>query len=93
MPPQNYDKWFHTAQNKKCLIDEYDQIYEDLTPFYQLSTADFNKRSNSLFENLHRLTDLQVENGKIIKQENGRGSGGGYHGMLINVIFYTCNQR
>ncbi|KAJ6614249.1 glycosyl transferase family 90-domain-containing protein [Mycena sp. CBHHK59/15] len=37
-PPPNYEKWYNFAREKKCLIDEYDQIYRDFEPFYQLAT-------------------------------------------------------
>jgi hypothetical protein len=36
-PPPNFDKWFKFAQDKKCLIDDYDQIQRDFEPFYQLA--------------------------------------------------------
>ncbi|KAF7303466.1 CAP10 domain-containing protein [Mycena indigotica] len=39
-PPQNYDKWFTFAQERGCLIDEYDQIRRDFQPFYQLAEED-----------------------------------------------------
>ncbi|KAJ7114282.1 glycosyl transferase family 90-domain-containing protein [Mycena epipterygia] len=35
-PPRNHDKWFTFAQAHSCLIDDYDQIYRDFAPFYQL---------------------------------------------------------
>ncbi|KAJ7751902.1 glycosyl transferase family 90-domain-containing protein [Mycena maculata] len=36
-PPPNYDLWFRFARDRKCLIDEYDQIQRDFKPFYQLA--------------------------------------------------------
>ncbi|KAJ6557366.1 glycosyl transferase family 90-domain-containing protein [Mycena vulgaris] len=36
-PPPNFDKWFAFAREKKCLIDDYDQIQRDFEPFYQLA--------------------------------------------------------
>ncbi|KAF7366902.1 CAP10 domain-containing protein [Mycena sanguinolenta] len=36
-PPKNFDKWFEWAKEKKCLIDEYDQIHRDFVPWYQLA--------------------------------------------------------
>ncbi|KAJ7043992.1 glycosyl transferase family 90-domain-containing protein [Mycena alexandri] len=36
--PPHFDKWFTFAQEKKCLIDDYNQIQRDLEPFYQLAT-------------------------------------------------------
>ncbi|KAJ7636604.1 glycosyl transferase family 90-domain-containing protein [Roridomyces roridus] len=39
-PPPHYDRWFDFAQEKKCLIDEYDRIHRDFKPFYQLAERD-----------------------------------------------------
>ncbi|KAF8140998.1 glycosyl transferase family 90-domain-containing protein [Mycena galopus ATCC 62051] len=36
-PPPNFDKWFDLAREKKCLIDEDEQIHRDFAPFYQLA--------------------------------------------------------
>ncbi|KAJ7288454.1 glycosyl transferase family 90-domain-containing protein [Mycena rebaudengoi] len=36
-PPPNFDKWFAFTQQKKCLVDDYDQILRDFEPFYQLA--------------------------------------------------------
>ncbi|KAF7320666.1 CAP10 domain-containing protein [Mycena chlorophos] len=36
-PPQGYKAWFRFAQENKCLIDDYDQVYRDFAPFYQLA--------------------------------------------------------
>ncbi|KAJ7750738.1 glycosyl transferase family 90-domain-containing protein [Mycena maculata] len=36
-PPPNYDQWFQFAQERSCLIDEYDQIHRDFEPFYQMA--------------------------------------------------------
>ncbi|KAF8181203.1 glycosyl transferase family 90-domain-containing protein [Mycena galopus ATCC 62051] len=52
-PPRNYDKWFEFAKEKTCLIDDYDQIYRDFKPFYQLAEDDpgfFQRRLNIAFE-------------------------------------------
>lgn len=39
-PPPHYDRWFRYAQERRCLIDEYDQIHRDFKPFYQLAERD-----------------------------------------------------
>ncbi|KAJ7074479.1 glycosyl transferase family 90-domain-containing protein [Mycena amicta] len=36
-PPPNYSQWFSFAQNHSCLIDDYDQIYRDFEPYYQVA--------------------------------------------------------
>ncbi|KAJ7023271.1 glycosyl transferase family 90-domain-containing protein [Mycena alexandri] len=38
--PPYYDRWFKFAQDKKCLVDDYDQIRRDFEPFYQLAERD-----------------------------------------------------
>ncbi|CAK5284241.1 unnamed protein product [Mycena citricolor] len=35
--PTGFDKWFEFARENECLIDEYEQIYRDFEPFYQLA--------------------------------------------------------
>lgn len=39
-PPSGYEDFFKFAQEKKCLIDEYDRIHRDFEPFYQLAEKD-----------------------------------------------------
>ncbi|KAJ7728950.1 glycosyl transferase family 90-domain-containing protein [Mycena maculata] len=39
-PPPNYDRWFRFAKAGQCLIDDYDQLYDDFTPFHQLAKHD-----------------------------------------------------
>ncbi|KAJ6553694.1 hypothetical protein DFH09DRAFT_1495217, partial [Mycena vulgaris] len=39
-PPLHYACWFQFAREKKCLIDEYDQIHRDFKVFYQLTDSD-----------------------------------------------------
>jgi hypothetical protein len=39
-PPPRYDRWFKFARDRSCLIDDYDQIYRDYKPFYQLAEDD-----------------------------------------------------
>ncbi|KAJ7508469.1 glycosyl transferase family 90-domain-containing protein [Mycena galericulata] len=39
-PPPNYEQWYMYARDHSCLIDEYDQIYRDFEPFYQLAKED-----------------------------------------------------
>ncbi|KAJ6528986.1 glycosyl transferase family 90-domain-containing protein [Mycena capillaripes] len=36
-PPPYYADWYHFARERRCLIDEYDQIHRDFKPFYHLA--------------------------------------------------------
>ncbi|KAJ7062552.1 glycosyl transferase family 90-domain-containing protein [Mycena amicta] len=39
-PPASYDQWFHYAREKRCLIDEYDQVHSDFKVFYDIAKED-----------------------------------------------------
>lgn len=46
-PPNRFEEFYRYAKERKCLIDNYDQIYTDFAPFYQLAADDptwFQKR-------------------------------------------------
>ncbi|KAI9206142.1 glycosyl transferase family 90-domain-containing protein [Polychytrium aggregatum] len=47
-PPRNYDKWFAYAKEKKCMIDNYAILYENLAPFFEMSPAEFRRRTSLL---------------------------------------------
>ncbi|KAJ7277538.1 glycosyl transferase family 90-domain-containing protein [Mycena rebaudengoi] len=36
-PPPGFDKFFKFAQQKGCLIDEYDKVHRDFDPFYEIA--------------------------------------------------------
>ncbi|KAF7304941.1 hypothetical protein MKEN_01208400 [Mycena kentingensis (nom. inval.)] len=40
LPPPGYDRWFAYARSNKCLLDDYEQLYADFEPFYQLTDRD-----------------------------------------------------
>lgn len=67
-PPQNYDKWFKLTQEKKCLIDEYDQIFEDVAPFHLMSRGAFNARLAALAKYPLEIQPLVIKDGKLAKQ-------------------------
>ncbi|KFY05049.1 hypothetical protein O988_00307 [Pseudogymnoascus sp. VKM F-3808] len=49
LPPPNFDKWYEYAKDRNCsTIDDYDQIYEDLLPFWGVPPAVIRKRSSIL---------------------------------------------
>ena len=70
-PPQNYDKWFKIAKEKKCFIDEYDQIYADVAPFHLLSKDVFNARLKQLEEKGLGLIKLVIKDGKLAESTGG----------------------
>ncbi|KAJ7758522.1 glycosyl transferase family 90-domain-containing protein [Mycena maculata] len=71
-PPPNFDKWFAFARDKKCLIDDYDQIQRDFEPFYQLAEdnpAHFQNmidRGRALMlENPMGMTTINIKDGQV----------------------------
>ncbi|KAJ7140453.1 glycosyl transferase family 90-domain-containing protein [Mycena filopes] len=72
-PPKNYDKWFEFAQEKSCLIDDYDQIRRDFAPFYQLAEDDpeffqrmVNITSDMIKYDAKAIANVVIEDGKVI---------------------------
>ncbi|KAJ7583091.1 glycosyl transferase family 90-domain-containing protein [Mycena floridula] len=91
-PPKNYEKWFRFAKSKSCLIDDYDQIYRDFEPFYQLADKDpefFKKMVDSATEKVK-----QVGNG----MKTGQFKGGSFRetdnqGTLYNGDWQRTMDR
>ncbi|KAJ7254347.1 glycosyl transferase family 90-domain-containing protein [Mycena haematopus] len=71
-PPPNFDKWFEFATEKKCLIDEYNQIQRDFEPFYQLAEenpayfADMIDRGRALMlQDSKGMTTINIKGGEV----------------------------
>lgn len=71
-PPPNFDKWFAFAQEKKCLIDDYDQIQRDFEPFYQLALdnpAHFQDMIDQgralMLKDSKGMTTINIKDGKV----------------------------
>ncbi|CAK5284942.1 unnamed protein product [Mycena citricolor] len=62
-PPAGYERWWNLTQtqSEKCLVDEYEQVYKDFEPFYQLAAADPGRFA--------RL----VERGRELTRQDARG--------------------
>ncbi|XJO74943.1 hypothetical protein BDV3_005693 [Batrachochytrium dendrobatidis] len=65
LPPKGYSEWFERAKEKKCLIDDYDMIWEDLAPYYQLGGKDFRQRVQILQQNMQRMHHHKVSQGLL----------------------------
>ncbi|KAJ7583088.1 glycosyl transferase family 90-domain-containing protein [Mycena floridula] len=84
-PPQNFDKWFQFAREKSCLIDEYDHIYLDFEPFYQIAEKDpkFFKKMIDLAtaeakdSGISMMKTAQVRDGVFIETDNNDAAYGG----------------
>ncbi|KAH9266649.1 hypothetical protein BASA83_010455 [Batrachochytrium salamandrivorans] len=64
-PPNGYAGWFKTAQEKKCLIDDYELIWDDMAPYYQLGGDEFRRRMNVLKRNAPKALSSNIRNGVV----------------------------
>ncbi|GAA5875316.1 hypothetical protein JCM3774_005777 [Rhodotorula dairenensis] len=64
-PPKGFDKWFEFAQaNNVVLIDEFDQTFNDILPFWALPPSVIANRSQVVQTDPNAIT-LQIINGKV----------------------------
>lgn len=71
-PPPNFDKWYDFATSKGVqLIDEFDMIYEFLTPFWGLKPATIRARAAEALGWDNALLGVQIRNGKITHIQGG----------------------
>lgn len=67
-PPKGFDKWYNYAvKNNIQLVDEYNQIHNDLEPFWALEPSDLLHRLNVMQDREETFTIL-IENGKTLIQ-------------------------
>ncbi|KAJ7023140.1 hypothetical protein C8F04DRAFT_1135125, partial [Mycena alexandri] len=87
--PPHYDRWFKFAQEKKCLVDDYDQIRRDFEPFHELA-----ERNPGYFHAMIMRGSKQLEAhpaeiavGETAYEEIGFGTLGRFSQFLPNMTF------
>ncbi|KAI8925089.1 glycosyl transferase family 90-domain-containing protein [Entophlyctis helioformis] len=71
LPPPNYDGWYSRAVAKQCFIHEYDQIFDDLAPFYQLGSAEYRRRLEVINARPDHMFTVNIVNGKTRAGQSG----------------------
>jgi hypothetical protein len=63
-PPPNFDKWFQFATEREVVImDDYDQIYHDLLPFWGMEPALIRQRT--IIQHAHNdIVGITIRNGE-----------------------------
>ncbi|RMZ78075.1 hypothetical protein DV737_g4040, partial [Chaetothyriales sp. CBS 132003] len=71
-PPPGFDVWWEYATNRSTLIlDEYDQIYEDLLPFWAIHPADLRRQTWEMTSNpWNEIAGISIRGGVATVQEN-----------------------
>ncbi|KAJ7742587.1 glycosyl transferase family 90-domain-containing protein [Mycena metata] len=69
-PPMQFNKWYNFARESNCLIDDYDQITRDFTPFYQLAAEDpahfqnmIDKGRELMLQDSTGIVAIEISNG------------------------------
>ena len=71
-PPPGFDVWFEYATNRSTLIiDEYDQIYEDVLPFFAIEPEAIRRSTWELVANpWNEISGIMIRDGVASLQEN-----------------------
>lgn len=71
-PPPGFDVWWEFATNRSTLImDEYDQIHNDLLPFYSVSPGDLRQLTWEIASNQwNEASGVTIRNGTARPQDN-----------------------
>jgi hypothetical protein len=71
-PPPNFDVWYEYATNRSAyVIDEFDQIHNDLLPFYALSPKVLRRTTWEMVSNpWNEISGIAIRNGNAAVQEN-----------------------
>ena len=66
-PPPKFDKWYEFAQSHKSeVIDSFDQINNDLLPFWAIEPAEIRARTNQLLsEAVLGMGGLRIRGGQV----------------------------
>lgn len=71
-PPPNFDKWYEFAKERGVqLIDEYDNIYDSLLPFWALTPSVIRARAREALGFDNALLGILVRDGRVISAAGG----------------------
>ena len=67
--PKGFDKWYQFAKQHKCKLEHvYDPIYEDLSPFFGMSSQEFQHRMK-LASSAKKIERIIIKNGVANKNK------------------------
>ncbi|KAH8909562.1 hypothetical protein BR93DRAFT_965654 [Coniochaeta sp. PMI_546] len=87
-PPPNFDKWFGFAQARNVqLVDEFDTIFDLLTPFWGLKPKTIRDRAKEALGYDNNLMGVQIRKGKVTNiQGAGEWQQNATQGMMRHFI-------
>ncbi|PTB62620.1 glycosyltransferase family 90 protein [Trichoderma citrinoviride] len=75
-PPPNFDKWYEFArEHNSAVIDDFDQINDDLLPFWAVDPASLREQTASLFAYAStEMGGVRIRNGSVEQSPHIPGS-------------------
>lgn len=71
-PPPNFDQWYEFAKDRGVqLIDEYDNIYDSLLPFWALKPSVIRERAREALGFDNALLGVLIRDGRVISAAGG----------------------
>lgn len=71
-PPPNFDKWYEFAKDRGVqLLDEYDNIYDSLLPFWALKPSVIRERAREALGFDNALLGILIRDGSVISAAGG----------------------
>lgn len=72
-PPPNFDKWYDFARARDVqLIDEYDTIFDSITPFWGLKPSVIRGRAREMQGYDNVMISMLIRHGNVTKIDGGR---------------------
>ena len=89
-PPPNFDKWYELAKEKGVqLIDEYDNIYHSLLPFWALEPSVIRGRAREALGFDNALLGVSIRDGQVSGVAGGeKWQQKATEGMMKNFVKY-----
>ncbi|CAM1505329.1 Fc.00g109660.m01.CDS01 [Cosmosporella sp. VM-42] len=93
-PPPNFDKWFEFAKsNGVQLVDEFDTIYDLITPFWGLKPKTIRARVKEALGFDNGLLGVAIRKGKVSHMQGGQEwQRNATEGMMEKFVQYLPNM-
>ncbi|KAF7563791.1 hypothetical protein G7046_g292 [Stylonectria norvegica] len=93
-PPPHFDKWFEFAKsNDVQLVDEFDTIYDLITPFWGLKPKTIRARAKEALGFENGLMGVAIRDHKVVFQQGGQEwMRNATKGMMDKFIQYLPNM-
>ncbi|KAF3917978.1 hypothetical protein ABW21_db0201143 [Orbilia brochopaga] len=86
-PPPKFDEWYRFAKKRKCVnLDDFDQIMDDLRPFYGIPPAELRAMVRAMDKPESRVSILRVRKHKVIDTLRADAWRAGIFAKMLDVF-------